>query len=107
MVEDIYPHTIIVSRDSVSDDPYQNDTTAEIFNGKCCCQISGNGGTGETNGVSDSDYTVFIESIDIEFKKGDNVSIVMKDGYSPIKGTVKQNYFSELGITLWIKEYEN
>ncbi len=107
MVDEIYPHMITITRNTISDDPYQDDTMTEIFNDKCCCQISTGGGVGITSSVVDSDYTVFIEPVDIEFKKGDNVTIVMKEGYTPIVGNIKQSYFSELGVTIWIKEYEN
>ena len=100
-----FPHTITISRSEQDiNDPYGDDIISEIFSGDCCNQV---GVTGESSKVVKSDYVAYLEPVDIEFKKGDKVTIIEKEGFSPIIGNIKQREYSELGVTLWITEYGN
>ena len=107
MVNSLFPHKIKITRFVVSDDPFEDSTISEILNTECCIQIGGGGGTGVTDGVINSDYTIYLESIDVELLKGDNVSVVRKEGYKPINAVLEQYDFSDLGVTIWVNENEN
>lgn len=98
-----FPHDIIIKR--ITNAPYSASQEEEIWQGKCCFQVHGK--SSYVSEVVSSDYEAYIPDIDVEIKAGDIVEATIRQGWSSIKGIIKQLEISELGLTLWIDEHKN
>jgi hypothetical protein len=101
-----FPHWVKITRVKVNTNVNPPTSTSQlIYEGKCRNYPSRSGGTGMTEGVFVSDYTISIPFNEIRFESGDSTEIT--DRSRTFTGTIVNSYNGNLGCTIWHNKVNN
>lgn len=101
-----YPHWVKVTRTTVNSDVNPPiATTSTVFEGECRNFQTASGGTGTSEGVVVSDYTIDMPYNEIRFDVGDTAEITNR--VRTFQGTVINSYNGNLGCRIWHNEVRN
>ena len=104
-----FPHYATISTSTKSATPPFTVITTDIWSGECDTQSSVGGSTKFSRDVYVSDYTIFLESINVPIKIGDAVKVTFVTDGTPVEMVVVQsttdNVYEEngktYGTTIW------
>lgn len=101
-----YPHWVKVTRTIVNSEVNPpTSAISTIFEGECRNYQTASGGTGTSNGVVVSDYTIDMPPNIILFNAGDTTEITNK--VRVFTGRIVNSYNGNLGCRIWHNEVNN
>ena len=99
-----YPHSCVISRNTVTNTFPSTEVLATILESECQNQVNSGGGTTKVNGMYDSEYRCYIPLQTTPIYIATDDVIVVNDINRIIKGRIVQHQYGNLGITVWYNQ---